>query len=86
VTYDYAKADWRYRSWLTRYTRYVEAHGLICQDCGGMGGETVPILDDGTGPWEPCGWCAGTGYVTRWMRGIWLRSKAEEARNRKKAA
>lgn len=71
-----------------RYKQYIKAHGLICQECGGSGGETEVVLDDGTGPWYDCGFCEGTGYVTRWMRGQWLRWKAEEKRKQaaKKAA
>ena len=81
-----------YRMWAEhrrRFAQYVEAHGLLCQECGGAGGETDVILDDGTGPWDECGWCLGTGKTTRWLRGQWLRWKAEEkrkAKERKQAA
>lgn len=68
---------YQHRQWLARYRRYVQAHGLLCQECGGGGGETVPILDDGTGPFEECSWCAGTGLVTRRGRGEWLRYKRQ---------
>jgi hypothetical protein len=53
---------------------------LSCQECRGMGGEAVPILDDGTGPFMECNWCEGTGYVTGHIRGEWLRMKKEEHR------
>ena len=36
-----------------------------CPDCHGSGGEKDVILDDGTGPWEECGFCKGTGEVHR---------------------
>ncbi len=51
---------------------------LICQECGGSGGEVEPVLDDGSGPWEPCGMCEGTGYTSPHDRGMWLRWKKEE--------
>ena len=60
-----------------RFKRRAEKEGLLCQECGGMGGATEPILDDGSGPWEQCGWCEGTGFVTRWRRGEWLRYKKD---------
>jgi hypothetical protein len=63
-----------------RYKAYVEAHGFPCQECRGACGWTEAVLDDGSGPWYDCGFCEGTGYVTRWMRGQWLRWKAEEKR------
>lgn len=79
---DYFRRGEYYRRHLARYKRYVKTHGLICQACGGAGGETDVILDDGTGPWEACGWCEGTGYVTRWIRGDWLRWMAQEKARR----
>ncbi len=85
---DYRHWDYVQHQHYIRYKAYVKAHGLPCQDCGGAGGETYVILDDGTGPWESCGWCEGTGKVTRWIRGRWLQWKAQERkkRERKKAA
>lgn len=73
------------QSW-ERYRRYVHSmpKPLICQDCGGAGGEKEVILDDGTGPWYECGWCRGTGYVTPWDRGMWLTYKKMEKREWKK--
>lgn len=61
-----------------RYVKRIECEGLVCQDCGGAGGYKEVILDDGSGPWFECGWCEGTGKVTRWLRGLWLRCKREE--------
>lgn len=77
---NYRRMDYVSSQHHQRYKRYVEAHGLWCQACGGAGGEVDVILDDGTGPWESCGWCEGTGKVTRWLRGLYLRvMKAEKA-------
>lgn len=75
---NYAKFDWDWISHHRRYVRHVEAmpRKLVCQECGGAGGFHEPILDDGTGPTEPCGWCESTGFVTRWIRGLWLRSQS----------
>lgn len=74
---DYAKLDWYYEQHHRRFRARVEQRRprLICQECRGGGGWTEPILDDGTGPWEPCGWCESTGYVTPWVRGLWLREQ-----------
>jgi hypothetical protein len=77
MTYDYARAAYYFSHHYKRYIRFVNAmlKPLICQECGGSGGETVPILDDGSGPFEECGWCLGTGLVTAHLRGEWLRYK-----------
>lgn len=61
-----------------RFKRRVEQAGLLCQECGGSGGEVEPVLDYGEGPWIECGWCEGTGYVTPWLRGQWLKMRREE--------
>lgn len=61
----------------------MNEHKHTCQDCGGVGGYTDVILDDGTGPWEPCGFCNGTGRMTSRMRGIWLTLKRYEKRGRR---
>ena len=73
----YAQYDDRWRRHTARFARYVEAQipRLMCQECGGAGGWTEPVMDDGSGPWSQCGWCEGTGYVTRWLRGAWLREQ-----------
>lgn len=70
---DYPRMSYEWQRHHARYKRRVAVDGLDCQECGGAGGERYVLLDDGTGPWEPCGWCEGTGKVTRWMRGFWLR-------------
>ncbi len=72
-----------HRRHLVRYRAYIKEHGLICQECGGSGGYKEVVCDDGTGPWYDCGFCEGTGYVTRWMRGQWLRWKALERKLKK---
>jgi len=66
---DYARLSHYWRRHHARFARFVEARKLVCQECGGSGGETVPILEDGSGPWEECGWCEGTGYTTPHLRG-----------------
>jgi hypothetical protein len=63
---------------IERYKRFVSQYKLICQECGGNGGWKEIILDDGTGPWYDCGWCQGTGLVTPYARGIWLRLKKQD--------
>ena len=77
---NYAKLQYRYWQHFERYRRRVEAMQpkLICQECGGSGGGVEPVLDDGTGPFEACGLCEGTGYLTPHRRGLWLRWKREE--------
>jgi hypothetical protein len=74
---DYARWSYQVRSHRQRYERYVDSMPtkLVCQECHGLGGETIPILDYGEGPFEECGWCEGTGYVTPWIRGLWLNFK-----------
>lgn len=37
-----------------------------CRVCGGAGGEVEPVLDDGSGPWYPCGFCEGHGRIPIW--------------------
>ena len=63
---DYARIHYVYLQHHARYSRYVDAHGLVCQACGGMGEEDSNAY---TEPPEPCGWCETTGRVTRWLRG-----------------
>lgn len=36
-----------------------------CPMCHGNGGYTDVILDDGTGPFENCGYCKGKGEMPR---------------------
>lgn len=74
---NYARMDYHRAEHHKRFVVYIEKHGLLCQECGGAGGEIEPILDYGQGPFIPCGWCEGTGKVTRWDRGLWLRTRRE---------
>ena len=83
MEFNYVKYDYQRHQQFVRYREYVEREGLICQECGGEGGAIEPILDDGSGPWEECGWCAGTGKTTRWLRGQWLKYKREDAKKEK---
>ena len=72
-----AQLNYRYRDHVKRYRRRAT---LVCQDCGGKGGYKEIVCDDGTGPWYDCGWCHGSGYVTPFDRGLWLRLKKQERR------
>lgn len=80
--HDYARSSYQYRQHHKRFQRFVEIHGLACQDCRGMGGEVIPVLDYGQGPFEECGWCEGTGLISPHDRGLWLRCKREESLSR----
>ena len=51
---------------------------LVCQECRGAGSYVEPCLDYGEGPSYNCGWCGGTGYVSPYLRGLWLRYKRKE--------
>jgi len=83
---NYRRMDYVWQQHHARFVSYVSAHGLPCQACSGRGGERYVLLDDGAGPWEPCDWCEGTGKVTRWLRGLWLREMQRERAKRRKAA
>lgn len=77
VATDYARFAYQCNAHYQRYKRRIDAMSrkLVCQECRGSGGWIEPILDYGQGPWEQCGWCLGTGYVTPWLRGMWLRCR-----------
>jgi hypothetical protein len=79
---NYAKLSYQWHQHYLRYCKRVENQSpkLICQECGGMGGEVEPVLDYGIGPWITCGWCEGTGLLTPHRRGQWLRLRKEEKR------
>jgi len=51
---------------------------ISCPECGGSGGETEAILEDGTGPWWNCWLCKGEGEILPSRRGIWLTVKRLE--------
>lgn len=68
----------RYDYWLRRHHERLKAfidrmpHKLVCQGCGD-GGNYTEVLFDGMGPSYECGWCEGIGFVTPYIRGLWLK-------------
>jgi len=80
LEFDYKKLYWHLNNHHQRYKNYINTmkKKLTCQDCRGEGGYKEVILDDGSGPWFECGWCEGTGLVTPWLRGQWLKYKRME--------
>ena len=78
---DYAKIRWLRQQHHRRFRSRVENQlpRLVCQECGGSGGH-IEVLFDGQGPFEQCGLCEGTGLLTPWLRGLWLRWKRESIR------
>lgn len=80
VDFDYYKKDYYYFYSDARRQNTLAKRDkvLICQDCGGAGGEIEPVLDYGAGPWVVCGWCRGIGELLPWERGQWLKMKREE--------
>ena len=79
---NYSKLTWKWRHHRQRYKKFIENHGLVCQECGG-GGELLYDRIDWHDLYEVCSWCEGTGKVTRWRRGIWLRLKKEDKKDAK---
>ena len=77
---DYARMDYERKQHHERYLKYVINNEMLCQECGGAGRYFVEEVD-GFSRCEWCGWCEGTGKVTRWIRGAWLRCKREEKVN-----
>jgi hypothetical protein len=71
---DYARRDYKGREHFRRYLAYVKANGLTCQECGGSGSIVDDVIDGYRIRFD-CGWCEGTGKVTRHLRGQWLRDK-----------
>lgn len=62
------------------HKRYVEftqnlRHRLTCQECSGIGNYTEIVDIELGGPTYECGWCEGTGLITPYLRGVWLRLK-----------
>lgn len=80
---DYKRQSYYYREHAARYKRRVETtdDSLLCQACGGEGGEKNEVVElmpgYWDGPWENCAWCLGTGLVTKWIRGAYLRYRKE---------
>jgi len=79
----YAWYDYCERCHYNRFQHYVEAHGLLCQECGGAGQLYEETIADHA-IYIECGWCLGTGRVPRHLRGAWLRWKREEKRENNK--
>lgn len=71
---DYPRQSYYWRQHATRFQHFVEGLKLTCMECGGRGGEVVSIYE-GQGPFEQCGWCLGTGYMSPYGRNLWLRQK-----------
>lgn len=42
-----------------------------CAACHGEGGYRERVLEDGSGPWDSCGYCKGAGRTTKLMN-AWL--------------
>ena len=79
----YSRLRWLTSQHHKRYKIYINnmVRPLICQDCHGAGGKNEVVLPEtGQGPWYECGFCEGTGYVSPWVRSLWLRMKKEEKR------
>lgn len=70
---DYPRVDWYRRQHHSRYVRRVREtdDSLNCEVCDGEGGE-VETVPDGPGSQLECGWCEGTGRMTRRIRWRWL--------------
>lgn len=72
LDYQREKHHRRYKEFVNRMPRQ-----LTCQECGGSGSVVIDRID-----WYDiygsCGWCEGTGLLTPWYRGQWLRIKKEE--------
>jgi hypothetical protein len=79
---DFAREAFQYRAHHVRYVRFIAAmpRKLVCQDCGGDGGFVDPVTYDGQGPFEMCGYCEGTGYMTPHLRWLWLAHRRAEMR------
>lgn len=74
---DYARLDHYALAHHERFARFVAAHGVVCQDCGGMGKHLEEVIDYWP-RYVDCGWCEGTGRIPKHTRGVWLASKRRE--------
>ena len=79
TTPNYTKMDYAYTQHVRRYRRRVEAQPrkIVCQECRGCG----ELFEDrilGHDLTITCGVCCGTGLLTPWMRGQWLKWKRQE--------
>ena len=84
VNYDKLTSD--YLRHHERYARRVETtkDSYGCRECKGRGGWVEVIDIEIGGPWETCGWCEGTGHMTGWHLGLWLRFKKQEKAEKRK--
>jgi len=78
---NYTRFDWYRTAHHKRFEKRVEKSKLVCQECRGSGGYIEPVLDYGEGPSISCGLCEGTGKLTPYLRGLWLKWKREERNN-----
>lgn len=76
----YAQTTWLWKYHHQRRKRFLDSlpKNLVCQECGGSGGEVVPVTDEGQGPFEECGFCEGDGRMTPHERSFWLLRKRQE--------
>ena len=77
---DFTREAYYWNQHHKRFTKYVTSLPklLFCQECHGEGG-WIEITDSEIGgPWYDCGFCEGTGYVSPWIRGLWLTFKRLE--------
>lgn len=60
---------------------------IECPACAGAGGSVEPVCDDGSGPYEPCGFCGGKGRIKLWRVSdiYWAFSTAIDDKKRSKA-
>lgn len=58
--------------WYIKVRNWFLYHFIECPACNGEGGETEVILDDGSGPYYPCGYCNEKGVVLNpYKRILW---------------
>lgn len=90
--FDYNRLDYYSREHYQRRKRFVESmkKKLHCMECGGSGSYVEDSIDFGDDCYGSmmfdiegtCGWCDGTGLMTPYERGTWLRFKREEKRKK----
>jgi len=76
---NYTKLTYQMTSSYQRYKRRVEAmpRKLYCQECRGSGEHFEDRIAEHD-LMSSCGWCQGTGLLTPWMRGQWLKEKRND--------
>ncbi len=90
---DWARYSYKSHQHYLRYKRRVEARKprLTCQECRGEGSYVEDSIDFGdsfSGPlvqhiYSDCGYCRGTGLLTAFDRGQWLRWKKMDAKEKR---